>query len=204
VCDLQEKLNGMAVQAAREITAAPTTEELKQIQVRYLGKKGEITAILRGMGQLPPEQRPIIGSLANRIRDELSELISSRAEQLKEIVRTQRMAAERIDVTLPGRPVNLGHLHPLTLIIEQIAEIFLGLGFSIAEGPEVETDYYNFEALNIPKEHPAREMWDSFYITPEILLRTQTSPVQVRTMEKMAPQHTGADYCAGQSLPARR
>jgi phenylalanyl-tRNA synthetase alpha chain len=188
VCDLQEKLNGMAVQAAREITAAPTTEELKQIQVRYLGKKGEITAILRGMGQLPPEQRPIIGSLANRIRDELSELISSRAEQLKEIVRTQRMAAERIDVTLPGRPVNLGHLHPLTLIIEQIAEIFLGLGFSIAEGPEVETDYYNFEALNIPKEHPAREMWDSFYITPEILLRTQTSPVQVRTMEKMAPR----------------
>ncbi|MBS4023557.1 MAG: phenylalanine--tRNA ligase subunit alpha [Dethiobacter sp.] len=185
---MEQKLNEISLQAGREIITAATQEELRQIQVRYLGKKGEITTILRGMGQLAPEQRPLVGSLANRVRDELSEMIDSRTEELKEVLRRQRMAEQRVDVTLPGRPVNIGYRHPLSIIMEQIAEIFLGLGFTIAEGPEIESDYYNFEALNLPQDHPAREMQDSFYIRPDILLRTHTSPVQVRTMEKTAPQ----------------
>ncbi|NLM45263.1 MAG: phenylalanine--tRNA ligase subunit alpha [Firmicutes bacterium] len=185
---MQEKLQALAAQARTEIAAARDAEELKQIQVRYLGKKGEITAILRGMGQLPPAERPVIGNLANKIRDELSALFAARENELREEERRRQMAAERVDVTLPGRPQQLGFLHPLTLVMEEIAEIFLGMGFTIAEGPEVETDYYNFEALNIPKDHPAREMQDSFYFQTDILLRTHTSPVQVRTMEKMAPE----------------
>jgi len=184
---LREKLDAIAQSAKVENHKAATVEELKQIQVKYLGKKGEITAVLRGMGQLSPEERPLVGSLANRVRDELALLFAERELALKEEERRIGMAAERVDVTLPGRPVALGHPHPLTLVMDEIADIFLGMGFTIAEGPEVETDYYNFEALNIPKEHPAREMQDSFYIRPEILLRTHTSPVQVRTMEKVAP-----------------
>lgn len=185
---MQDKLYAIREQAAQEIAGAQTEEELKQIQIRFLGKKGEMTAVLRGMGQLPAEQRPVVGGLANQIRDELSELFTAREEQLRAAARQKAMAEERLDVTMPGKPQSVGHLHPLTLIMEEIAAIFLGMGFTIAEGPEIETDYYNFEALNIPKEHPAREMQDSFYIRPEILLRTHTSPVQVRTMEKVAPE----------------
>lgn len=188
VFGLRETLNTLAENAKKDISGAATLEELKQIQVRYLGKKGEITAVLRGMGKLPPEERPVIGSLANSVRDELTELLDSREEHMKVEARRKSIAAEKIDVTLPGNPVAIGHIHPLTLIMDEIADIFLGMGFTIAEGPEIETDYYNFEALNIPKEHPAREMQDSFYMTPELLLRTHTSPVQVRTMEKVAPQ----------------
>ncbi len=185
---MRETLNILAENAKKDISGAASLEELKQIQVRYLGKKGEITAVLRGMGSLPPDERPVVGSLANRVRDELAELLASREEGMKVEARLKSIAAEKIDVTMPGNPVAMGYNHPLTLIMDEIADIFLGMGFTIAEGPEVETDYYNFEALNIPKEHPAREMQDSFYITPEILLRTHTSPVQVRTMEKVAPQ----------------
>lgn len=185
---MQDRLMEIGKNARTEIAGAKTLDELKQIQVQYLGKKGEITSVLRGMGQLPPEERPVVGGVANEIRDELTELFGAREGELKESARKVSMAAEKIDVTLPGRPQELGHLHPLTRVLEEISEIFLGLGFTIAEGPEIETDYYNFEALNIPKEHPAREMQDSFYITPEILLRTHTSPVQIRTMEKVAPQ----------------
>ncbi|HHX75619.1 MAG TPA: phenylalanine--tRNA ligase subunit alpha [Firmicutes bacterium] len=185
---MQEKLQALAARARAEIAAAANGEELKQIQVRYLGKKGEITAVLRGMGQLPPAARPVIGNLANKIRDELSALFASRENELREEERRRQMAADQVDVTLPGRPQQLGYLHPLTQVMEEIAEIFLGMGFTIAEGPEVETDYYNFEALNIPKDHPAREMQDSFYFQADLLLRTHTSPVQVRTMEKMAPE----------------
>ncbi|MDW7652136.1 MAG: phenylalanine--tRNA ligase subunit alpha [Bacillota bacterium] len=183
-----DKLKSIAENAQQEIAGADTLDELKQIQVRYLGKKGEITSVLRGMGQLPPEERPVVGGLANQIRDELTERFDVREGELTEQARQKSMAAQRIDVTLPGRPQELGFLHPLTRVMDEMADIFLGMGFTIAEGPEIETDYYNFEALNIPKEHPAREMQDSFYITPEILLRTHTSPVQVRSMEKAAPQ----------------
>ncbi|MBS3948124.1 MAG: phenylalanine--tRNA ligase subunit alpha [Dethiobacter sp.] len=185
---MQERLQVMAEKARAEIEAAATLEKLKLVQVHYLGKKGEITAILRGMGQLSPEERPIVGSLANRLRDEMTAAIAARESALKNEDRKRLAASEQVDVTLPGRRVGLGHLHPLTLVLEEIAEIFIGLGFTIVEGPEIETDYYNFEALNMPKEHPAREMQDSFYIKPDVLLRTHTSPVQVRTMEKMAPR----------------
>ncbi|EEG76446.1 phenylalanine--tRNA ligase subunit alpha [Dethiobacter alkaliphilus] len=185
---MQDKLKAIAENARQEIAAAATEKELKEIQVRFLGKKGEMTAVLRGMGKLPPEERPVVGGLANQIRDELTELFAAREEELRSAERQKDMAAQRVDVTLPGRPQELGHMHPLTRVMDEIAEIFLGMGFTIAEGPEIETDYYNFEALNIPKEHPAREMQDSFYIRPDILLRTHTSPVQVRTMEKVAPE----------------
>jgi phenylalanyl-tRNA synthetase alpha chain len=185
---MQEKLQAIRQQAGLEIAAAVSEDELKQIQIRFLGKKGEMTAVLRGMGQLPAEERPVIGNLANQIRDELTVLFDNQAEELRQSARQKAMVADRVDVTLPGKAQALGHRHPLSLILDEIADIFLGMGFTIAEGPEIETDYYNFEALNIPKEHPAREMQDSFYIRPDILLRTHTSPVQVRTMEKVAPQ----------------
>lgn len=185
---MQEKLQAIATQARAEITAAKTQEILKQVQVRYLGKKGEMTSLLRGMGQLSPEERPLIGSLANKIRDELNELFATRQNELRQEERLAQMAKQRLDVTLPGRPQALGYLHPLTQVMDEIGEIFLGMGFTIDEGPEVETDYYNFEALNLPKDHPAREMQDSFYFSPEMLLRTHTSPVQVHTMERVAPQ----------------
>jgi phenylalanyl-tRNA synthetase alpha chain len=186
--DMQDRLQVIRKQAILEISNVATEEELKQIQIRFLGKKGEMTAVLRGMGQLPPEERPVIGGLANQIRDELTGLFATREDELRQESREKAVAAEALDVTLPGKPQSLGHIHPLTLILDEIADIFLGMGFTIAEGPEIETDYYNFEALNIPKEHPAREMQDSFYIRPDVLLRTHTSPVQVRTMEKVAPQ----------------
>ena len=185
---MQEQLAEIAKNARSEINAAQTEEDLKKAQVRYLGKKGEITTVLRGMGKLSPEERPVIGSLANQIRDEITTLLKEREENLRQEARKRQMEADRVDVTLPGRPVAQGFLHPLTQVIEEICDIFLGMGFSIAEGPEVETDYYNFEALNLPKDHPARDMQDSFYFQPEMLLRTHTSPMQVRTMEKVAPQ----------------
>lgn len=184
---MQEKLHEMARIAGEEIKHAAALEDLKQIQVRYLGKKGEMTAILRAISGLPPAERPAAGSLANRLRDELETALRAREEELKTEMRRRLAESSRVDVTLPGRKTGLGHLHPLTLVLEEMADIFLGLGFTIAEGPEIESDYYNFEALNIPKEHPARDMQDSFYITADVLLRTHTSPVQVRTMEKMAP-----------------
>jgi phenylalanyl-tRNA synthetase alpha chain len=161
---------------------------LNEVRVKFLGKKGELTQVLRGMGGLTTEERPIIGQLANEIREYLEKLLEDKQVILKNEAKSQRLAEENIDITLPGRPVLLGKRHPLTTVLNEIKTIFLGLGFEIAEGPEVETDYYNFEALNLPKEHPARDMQDSFYITAETLLRTHTSPVQPRTMEKKAPQ----------------
>ncbi|MBT9168661.1 MAG: Phenylalanine--tRNA ligase alpha subunit [Syntrophomonadaceae bacterium] len=185
---MQKKLREIHNQAVAEIVAVQTEEDLKKIQIRFLGKKGEMTSLLRGMGQLPPEERPLVGGLANQIRDELTNLFTAREEELRSRTRQRAMAEEHVDVTLPGKQPMIGHLHPLTLIMEEISKIFLGMGFTIKEGPEIETEYYNFEALNIPREHPAREMQDSFYIRPEILLRTHTSPVQIRTMEELAPQ----------------
>jgi phenylalanyl-tRNA synthetase alpha chain len=184
---MQEELKSIAEKARLEINQAESAEALKAVQVRYLGKKGRITAVLRSMGSLPAAERPVVGKLANQIRDDLTAEIAKREDQLRDFARSRQMAAERLDVTMPGIPQPLGHLHPLTLVMDEIAEIFLGMGFNIAEGPEVETDYYNFEALNIPKDHPARDMQDSFYFGSEILLRTHTSPVQVHTMEKTAP-----------------
>ncbi|WP_435366230.1 phenylalanine--tRNA ligase subunit alpha [Desulfofundulus kuznetsovii] len=177
----------MAVKAKEALARADSLEALEEIRIRYLGKKGELTRVLRGMSALPVEERPRIGQLANSIREVLEKELAERTAEVKARVKQARLAAESIDVTLPGTPFLPGKKHPLTTVQEEIEEIFLGLGFSIAEGPEVELDYYNFEALNLPKDHPARDMQDSFFIGPEVLLRTHTSPVQVRTMERTAP-----------------
>ncbi|WP_407650091.1 phenylalanine--tRNA ligase subunit alpha [Desulfofundulus luciae] len=177
----------MAAEAKEALARADSLETLEEIRIRYLGKKGELTRVLRGMSALPAGERPRIGQLANSIREVLENELAERTAEIKARVKRARLAAESIDVTLPGTPFLLGKKHPLTTVQEEIEEIFLGLGFSIAEGPEVELDYYNFEALNLPKDHPARDMQDSFFIGPEVLLRTHTSPVQVRTMERTAP-----------------
>lgn len=184
---MEEKLRNLAAEAGLALAAAADLEELNQVRVKYLGKKGELTQVLRGMGALAPEERPRIGQVANEVREQLERDLDLKAAVLKEEAKIKRLKNEGIDVTLPGTPVRRGRKHPLSLVLEEIEEIFLGLGYSIAEGPEVETDYYNFEALNLPKDHPARDMQDTFFIEEEILLRTQTSPVQVRTMEKTAP-----------------
>jgi len=183
-----DALQKLDEEARKALAGAGGLEELNEIRVRYLGKKGELTQVLRGMGSLSAEERPRIGQVANEVRASIEEELAARTTALKELVKEQRLRSEGIDVTLPGTPVLLGGKHPLTMVQEEIQEIFLGLGFSIAEGPEIETDYYNFEALNLPKDHPARDMQDTFFISSEILLRTHTSPVQVRTMEKTAPE----------------
>ena len=172
-------------------------EELNEIRVKFLGKKGERTAILKGMGKLNNEDRPKVGQVANEIRNNMEGFIAAKTKELKEAALTAQIEEERIDISLPGDPVALGHRHPLTMVIDDIKEIFLGMGYEIAEGPEVENDYNNFEGLNLPKDHPARDMQDSFYITENILLRTHTSPVQVRTMAKMVPNYPVKVICPG-------
>jgi phenylalanyl-tRNA synthetase alpha chain len=184
---LLDQIAQLEEEALREIEAAQDMEALKELRVRYLGKKGALTALLRRMGDLPPEQRPAAGQKANSLRKKLEELLRRKEEELRAAAAAARIEEERIDVTLPGAPFKLGRKHPLTLVLEEITAIFTGLGFQVARGPEIESEYYNFEALNIPADHPARDMQDSFYFTPQILLRTHTSPVQVRTMEKKAP-----------------
>ena len=182
-----------AIAAIREaalarVAAATTSEELATLRVQYLGKKGELTQVLRGMGKLPPDERPRVGQLANQVREELERALREAGEKLSRQEQERRLRAEALDVTLPGRPVTTGHRHPLYQVLNEIKAVFIGLGFDVAEGPEVESDYYNFEALNLPKDHPARDMQDSFYITEDVLLRTHTSPVQARVMEARRPQ----------------
>lgn len=160
--------------------------DIEALRVRYLGKKGELTAVLRGMGQLSPEERPIIGQLANEVRADIEKMIEEKSAEIKKHNTERKLKAEKIDVTLPAN-AELGHVHPLTMVQHELEDIFIGMGFSIAEGPEVELDYYNFQALNIPENHPARDTQDTFYITDNVLLRSQTSPVQVRVMEKQKP-----------------
>lgn len=184
---MQEKLRNIAAQARQVMAEAQDLDSLNELRVRFLGKKGELTQVLRGMGGLSAEERPIIGQLANEVREEIEAELSKRTATLKEELKRARLSREVIDITLPGTVFNRGKLHPLTTVMRQIEDIFLGFGFSIAEGPEVELDYYNFEALNLPKDHPARDMQDSFFITADTLLRTHTSPVQARTYEKNAP-----------------
>ena len=184
---LQDDLQAIRAKAMADLSAAADQKELEALRVRYLGKKGELTAILKQMGKLSPEERPVVGKLANEIRADITAALDARNSAFKEQQFQARLAAEKLDVTLPGKAKKVGVKHPLSLALDELKEIFLGMGFSIAEGPEVEYDYYNFEALNIPKGHPARDEQDTFYINDNILLRTQTSPVQVRTMEKQKP-----------------
>ena len=181
---MKELLEQIRIKAIAEIEAAENTEELR---VKYLGKKGELTAVLRGMGKVSPAERPIIGQLANEVRATIEAALSAKAEQQKKKEMERRLLTEKLDVTLPGKIQTVGHRHPIAQTEEMLRDIFIGMGFSIAEGPEVEYDYYNFEALNLPKNHPARDTQDTFYITDNILLRSQTSPVQVRVMENKKP-----------------
>lgn len=174
----------MAAQAFADVRES---SELEALRVRFLGKKGELTAILKQMGKLSAEERPVIGALANEVRASIEDKIAAAAAALRERQMQEQIAQETLDVTMPGKRRPIGTQHPLSLVLDEIQDIFIGMGFSVAEGPEVELDYYNFEALNIPKNHPARDTQDTFYITENVLLRSQTSPVQIRVMEKQKP-----------------
>ncbi len=182
--DQLEKLRLAALQAVEEC-ADPAA--LENVRVRFLGKKGEITSILKMMGGLSPEERPIMGQLANKVRQTVEDSIAEAGEKLRAKQQEAKLRAETIDVTLPGEKQPEGHRHPLEIVLNEVKDIFIGMGFQIADGPEVEWDYYNFEALNIPEGHPARDTQDTFYITEKMLLRTQTSPVQIRYMENHKP-----------------
>lgn len=181
---MEEKLKELKEQAFAMIKEAMNAKELNDVRVKYLGKKGPITDLLKGMGKLPAEERPKMGQLVNVIREEVTQFLEEKKELIEEAALNEQLENETIDVTLPGRKIAVGNHHPITRVAEEIEDFFLSMGYEIAEGPEVEKDFYNFEALNLPKEHPARDMQDSFYISEDILLRTHTSPVQARTMEK--------------------
>src|SRR5690606_5178341 len=171
---MEAQLQELKTQALDQIAAASTVKELNDVRVAYLGKKGPITDLLKGMGKLPAEERPKMGALVNEIRETVTAILEERKELLEQQAIQEQLEKESIDVTLPGRTVSLGNHHPLTRVVEEIEDFFISMGYEIAEGPEVEKDYYNFEALNLPKGHPARDMQDSFYITEDILLRTHT------------------------------
>jgi phenylalanyl-tRNA synthetase alpha chain len=194
---METQMQNLRTEALADIEQVQTGTQLNELKVKYLGKKGDLTQILRGMGALSAEERPRIGQLGNEIREELETALEVKAMIVKEKELLERLGNEHIDVTLPGRRLALGGKHPLTLTLEEIKRIFTNLGFTVAKGPEVETDYYCFEALNLPKDHPARDMQDSFYITEEILLRTHTSPVQVRTMQAANPGESIRIICPG-------
>lgn len=184
---MKQQLERIRQDALQELEAAKEQLSLENLRVKYLGKKGELTAILKQMGKLSAEERPVIGQLANEVRSSIETFMAERAEELKAQALQHRLEQEKIDVTMPGTPCAMGHKHPLTIVLDEIKEVFIGMGFDIVDGPEVETDYYNFEALNTPKNHPARDTQDTFYINENAVLRTQTSPVQIRTMEKQEP-----------------
>ncbi|MDZ7834890.1 MAG: phenylalanine--tRNA ligase subunit alpha [Alkalibacterium sp.] len=181
--DMEEKLTGLLSDAKAEVTSATELKEIEDLRVKYLGKKGEVTAVLKGMKDVPNEQRPILGKIANEVRDEITSVLSEKKTSLEAEALEKQLAAEAIDVTLPGRQVTTGQTHVLTQIMEDIEDLFLGMGYQVIEGTEVETDYYNFERVNLPQNHPARDMQDTFYITSDVLLRTHTSPIQARTLE---------------------
>ncbi|WP_321388012.1 phenylalanine--tRNA ligase subunit alpha [uncultured Enterococcus sp.] len=181
---LQTQLEVLKAETLLKINESSDLKELNQIRVETLGKKGPITEVLRGMKDLSPEERPVVGSFANEIRDALNQAIEERKEVLEAEAMNASLAQETIDVTLPGEQMPRGTRHVLSQVMEEIEDIFVGMGYQIVEGYEVESDHYNFERMNLPKDHPARDMQDTFYISDEILIRTHTSPVQARTMEK--------------------
>jgi len=198
-----EELEELVNRAKSEIAGADTLERLRQLEVAYLGRKGKVTSVLRSVGHLPPEQRPAAGRTANRLRAELAEAFNARGEQLQLGAASRACGRREVDVTLPGTAVKPGRTHPLMRVWRDVEAIFIGMGFDVVEGNEVETDYFNFTALNVPKDHPARDMQDSFYLADDIVLRTQTSPVQVRMMRELAPRlpvrlvHPGKTYRRG-------
>ncbi|MBQ6820034.1 MAG: phenylalanine--tRNA ligase subunit alpha [Clostridium sp.] len=184
---MQEQLINIKETAFNELTNADSSARLEEIRVKYLGKKGELTTILRSMGGLSKEERPIVGKLVNEVKKEVEDKIEEKLNIIKVKEKSDKIASEVIDISMPGRKNNIGKRHPLDLTLESMKDIFISMGFTVEEGPEVELDYYNFEALNIPANHPARSEQDTFYINDKLVLRTQTSPVQIRVMENQKP-----------------
>lgn len=182
-----DMIQEMTEAVKKKLGEIKTLQELQELKVKYLGKKGEVTSMLKGLGGMVPEERPVFGQKVNKLREELEKLMERRENQVKEKILEQRLQKEKIDVTMPGKNIELGSIHPITQVIQEVEEIFLGMGYSIADGPEVETAIYNFDKLNTPADHPARDLQDTFYITEDIILRTQTSPVQARVMENQKP-----------------
>lgn len=184
---MKEKLKEIQENAVKHISEVSDLKKLDEIRVSILGKKGELTGVLRGMKDLSEEERPLIGKLANEVREIIENTLESAKHALSSSAREHQLKTEFIDVTMPAKRVKLGHRHPMNVVLDDLKDIFIGMGYSIAEGPEVENDYYNFEALNIPENHAARDEQDTFYFNKDIMLRTATSPVQVRVMEKNQP-----------------
>ncbi|NTV48619.1 MAG: phenylalanine--tRNA ligase subunit alpha [Geobacteraceae bacterium] len=184
---MREQLEQLRNGALQAISKASSVEQLQDIRISLLGRKGELTALMKGLGSLSAEDRPIVGQLVNTVRDEIESALGAAIESAHEKFIAARLQSERIDISLPGRRPLKGTKHPVSLVIEEICSIFAGLGFAVAEGPEIEHDWYNFEALNFPPEHPARDMQDTFFVENNMLLRTHTSPVQIRTMLKQKP-----------------
>ncbi|MDO4732245.1 MAG: phenylalanine--tRNA ligase subunit alpha [Bacillota bacterium] len=182
---MQQKVAELEAKALAAVAAAADEAQLTELKVAYLGKKGEITQLSRMMGQLDAAERPAFGALVNQVKSSVEAAVAARMESLQAAARNARLQKETIDISLPGARFTRGNRHILSLVQQQMEEIFIGLGYQVVQGPQVEYDYYNFEALNLPKDHPARDMQDSFYFSPNMLLRTHTSPVQARTMEKM-------------------
>ena len=170
-----------------DLTSSNSQKDIENVRVKYLGKKGALTGILKQMGTLSADERPVIGKISNEIRDYISKSIEEKTAKLRFAETQNKLQSEKIDVTLPGKKIRLGHKHPMSIILDEVKDIFIGMGFNVVEGPEIESDYYNFEALNLSKNHPARDTQDTFYIDENTLLRTQTSSVQIRTMEKQEP-----------------
>ena len=184
---MKEKLELLKSEALNAIANAQDERQIDEVRIKYLGKKGELTAILKQMGSLTPEERPIMGQLVNKAKVELEEAITAAAENFKAKAADQKLKAETLDITMPSKPAVKGGLHPLNIVLNDMIDIFQSMGFDVVDGPEVETDYYNFEALNVPADHPARDMQDTFYLAENLLLRTQTSAAQIRTMKNRKP-----------------
>lgn len=184
---MEQELQRIKEEVLSAIKSASDEQALQDVRVKYLGKKGEVTALLKGLGKLSPEERPKIGALVNAVRQALEEEIDALKTSMEVAAMNARLEEEKIDITLPGRAPKTGHIHPLTTVNEMIEDFFVKMGYTVEEGPEIEQDHFNFECLNLPKDHPARDMQDSFYITENFLLRTHTSPVQARTMQRHEP-----------------
>ncbi|MFR1517388.1 MAG: phenylalanine--tRNA ligase subunit alpha [Clostridia bacterium] len=184
---MKDKLAAIQKEFEERIESASVLDKLEELKVAYLGKKGELTSLLKGMGQLRPEERPAAGQLVNKVRAHMEQRIAEKTEQLKTAALRVKLEREAVDVTMPGTARKVGALHPINQISDEMKDLFIGMGYEIADGPEVEFDYYNFEALNLPDGHPARDTQDTFYITEKMLLRTQTSSVQIRVMENKKP-----------------
>jgi len=181
---MKEKLEQIRAEALKQIEESEALEKLNEVRVNFLGKKGALTAVLKSLKEVAPEERPKVGQLVNDTRAEIEGVLEAATKKMERMVREKKMEAERIDVTLPAARRNMGHRHPNTIVLEEVERIFIGMGYEVVEGPEIEKDYYNFEALNIPADHPAKDEQDTFYISGDFLLRTQTSGCQVHEMEK--------------------